>query len=78
MGLNSTKGTPMAAVTADPLTLPRVPIASPAAEQRQVKAVVTTPQAFEGEGFPVKRAFFGISQADLDPFIHMDQMGEVE
>ena len=68
----------MAAVTADPLTLPRVPIASPAAEQRQVKAVVTAPQAFEGEGFPVKRAFFGISQADLDPFIHMDQMGEVE
>ena len=68
----------MAAVTADPLTLPRVRIASPAAEQRQVKAVVTAPQAFEGEGFPVKRAFFGISQADLDPFIHMDQMGEVE
>jgi redox-sensitive bicupin YhaK (pirin superfamily) len=68
----------MAAMTADPLTLPRLSTASPIAEQRQVKVVVTAPQAFEGEGFPVKRAFFGINQADLDPFIHMDQMGEVE
>ena len=33
---------------------------------------------FEGEGFPVHRAFAGVTMADLDPFIHMDQMGEVE
>ena len=33
---------------------------------------------FEGEGFPVRRAFAGVDLADLDPFIHMDQMGEVE
>ena len=26
----------------------------------------------------MRRAFYGISSADLDPFIHMDQMGEVE
>ncbi len=32
----------------------------------------------EGEGFPVRRAFAGVPNADLDPFIHMDQMGEVE
>jgi redox-sensitive bicupin YhaK (pirin superfamily) len=32
----------------------------------------------EGEGFPVRRAFAGVPLADLDPFIHMDQMGEVE
>jgi redox-sensitive bicupin YhaK (pirin superfamily) len=34
--------------------------------------------AYEGEGFPVHRAFAGAASADLDPFIHMDQMGEVE
>ncbi|MFA7322903.1 MAG: pirin family protein [Candidatus Nanopelagicales bacterium] len=67
----------MAATTADPLTLPRFTV-SPIAEQRQVKSVTSAPQAFEGEGFPVRRAFFGVSAADLDPFIHMDQMGEVE
>ena len=31
-----------------------------------------------GRGFPVVRAFAGVSAADLDPFVHMDQMGEVE
>ena len=34
--------------------------------------------AYEGEGFPVHRAFAGIDNRDLDPFIHMDQMGEVD
>ncbi|MEO7195504.1 MAG: pirin family protein [Pseudonocardiaceae bacterium] len=33
---------------------------------------------FEGEGFPVRRAFAGVSLADLDPFVRMDQMGEVD
>jgi quercetin 2,3-dioxygenase len=32
----------------------------------------------EGEGFPVRRAFAGIGLRALDPFIHMDQMGEVD
>ena len=32
----------------------------------------------EGEGFPVRRAFAGVPHELLDPFIHMDQMGEVE
>jgi redox-sensitive bicupin YhaK (pirin superfamily) len=32
----------------------------------------------EGEGFPVRRAFAGVDLGDLDPFIHMDQMGEVD
>ncbi|MDP2013630.1 MAG: pirin-like C-terminal cupin domain-containing protein [Actinomycetota bacterium] len=67
----------MAAISADPLTLPRVS-ADPAADQRTVTSVTTAPRGFEGEGFPVRRAFYGISSADLDPFIHMDQMGEVE
>jgi len=46
--------------------------------QRPVKSVTTAPSGFEGEGFPVRRAFAGVSMRDLDPFVHMDQMGEVE
>lgn len=41
-------------------------------------AVTTAPSGFEGEGFPVRRAFAGINYKHLDPFIMMDQMGEVE
>jgi len=67
----------MPAITADTLTLPRFDIA-PDATVRQVKSVTSAPQAYEGEGFPVRRAFAGIPTSDLDPFIHMDQMGEVE
>ena len=69
----------MPAVTVEnPLTLPVVPEPGPAAEYRKVLAVTTAPQGYEGEGFPVRRAFAGVSQRALDPFIHMDQMGEVE
>jgi redox-sensitive bicupin YhaK (pirin superfamily) len=68
----------MPAVTADPLTLPRLPTPEPAAQARSVRAVTTAPRGFEGEGFPVRRAFAGVDLADLDPFIHMDQMGEVD
>jgi quercetin 2,3-dioxygenase len=66
----------MPAVTADPLTLPRLTEAVDAAP-RHVKSVSKGPQGYEGEGFPVRRAFAGVSPQDLDPFIHMDQMGEV-
>ncbi|MFD4144052.1 pirin family protein [Streptomyces sp. NPDC058572] len=68
----------MPAVTVEnPLTLPRV--AAPAdAVQRPVLAVTTAPSGFEGEGFPVRRAFAGINYQYLDPFIMMDQMGEVD
>jgi redox-sensitive bicupin YhaK (pirin superfamily) len=67
----------MPATTADTLTLPRfdTPID---AVPRSVKRLTTAPQGHEGEGFPVRRAFAMIEQSDLDPFIHMDQMGEVE
>jgi hypothetical protein len=68
----------MPAVTADTLTLPRLPAPSPTARDRAVRALTTAPQGFEGEGFPVRRAFAGISKAALDPFIMMDQMGEVD
>ncbi len=68
----------MPAVTVDnPLTLPRLPaITGPGS--RPVKSITTAPQGYEGEGFPVYRAFAGADLRDLDPFIHLDQMGEVE
>ncbi|WP_370248822.1 pirin family protein [Nocardioides sp.] len=47
-------------------------------QPRPVWSVTTAPQGYEGEGFPVRRAFAGIDLARLDPFIMMDQMGEVE
>jgi redox-sensitive bicupin YhaK (pirin superfamily) len=66
----------MPAVTADTLTLPHL---SPATGRaRSIKSVTYGPQAIEGDGFPVTRAFAGVPYQDLDPFIHMDQMGEVE
>jgi redox-sensitive bicupin YhaK (pirin superfamily) len=52
--------------------------ASAPARPRPVRSVTTAPKGFEGEGFPVRRAFAGVDLADLDPFIHMDQIGEVE
>lgn len=68
----------MPAVTVEnPLTLPKV-AASGDAAARPVLAVTTAPSGFEGEGFPVRRAFAGINYKYLDPFIMMDQMGEVE
>ncbi len=61
------------------LTLPTISaVDSQDAVVRPVRSVTTAPSGFEGEGFPVRRAFAGVSMADLDPFIHMDQMGEVE
>jgi redox-sensitive bicupin YhaK (pirin superfamily) len=68
----------MPAVTADTLTLARVPGAALGDVERPVLAVTTAPQGYEGEGFPVRRAFAGIAPRFLDPFIMMDQMGEVE
>ena len=68
----------MPAVTVDnPLTLPR--ITAPATPlDRPVKSITSAPVGYEGEGFMVRRAFAGVDLADLDPFIHLDQMGEVE
>ncbi|GLW05714.1 short-chain dehydrogenase [Microtetraspora sp. NBRC 13810] len=69
----------MPAITADTLTLPRVAVPDPAVTvQRPVRVVTTAPSGFEGEGFPVRRAFAGVPASTLDPFLHMDQMGEVE
>ncbi|MGC8511761.1 MAG: pirin family protein [Acidimicrobiales bacterium] len=40
--------------------------------------ITNAPGGFEGEGFPVRRAFAGVPLHLLDPFVHMDQMGEVD
>ena len=70
----------MPAVTVSDITvLPRVHQPDPAvAQERAVKSVTSAPSGYEGEGFPVRRAFAGVDLRDLDPVIHMDQMGEVE
>ncbi len=69
----------MPAVTVDDiLVLPRVSEPDAKVPTRPVASVTTAPRGFEGEGFPVRRAFAGVDLAKLDPFIHMDQMGEVE
>ncbi len=70
----------MPAITAaNPLALPRVPQLEPALTlNRPVTSITVAPSAFEGEGFPVRRAFAGVRKAELDPFVHMDQMGEVD
>jgi redox-sensitive bicupin YhaK (pirin superfamily) len=69
----------MPAITVDDITtLQRLPQVAPTATPRRVRSVTTAPGGFEGEGFPVRRAFAGVDLTELDPFIHMDQMGEVE
>ena len=70
----------MPAVVVDDITvLPRIAVPDPTvSSQRAVCGITTAPRGFEGEGFPVRRAFAGVDLADLDPFIHLDQMGEVE
>src|SRR2546430_8258564 len=69
----------MPAITVDDiLVLPRVPEPGLAETERKVPSVTTAPSGYEGEGFPVRRAFAGVDLPRLDPFIHMDQMGEVD
>ncbi|MDQ1603334.1 MAG: quercetin 2,3-dioxygenase [Actinomycetota bacterium] len=69
----------MPAVTVpDVLALPRIGVTLLDAVDRPVASVTTAPSGYEGEGFPVRRAFAGVDLAQLDPFVHLDQMGEVE
>src|SRR5215470_16189320 len=62
----------------DVLALPRLAEPDPTVAERPVVSLTSAPAGLEGEGFPVRRAFAGVDQANLDPFVHMDQMGEVE
>ncbi len=66
----------MPAVTADTLTLPRLP--APIGASRGVYKVVTAQTFMEGEGFQVRRPFPGVDLALADPFLLLDHMGAVE
>src|SRR5580700_10373576 len=70
----------MPAITVDDvLVLPRIGKVDRAVEtERPVISRTLAPTGFEGEGFPVRRAFAGVTSEAVDPFIHMDQMGEVD
>lgn len=68
----------MPAVTADPLLLPRLAPPAPGSVSRPVVTRVTAPSLLEGEGFMVRRPFVAIPHHLTDPFILLDQMGEVE
>ncbi len=69
----------MPAVTVDDLTvLDRLKTPGLGDTVRPVKQLIEAPKGYEGEGFPVRRAFAGVDLRDLDPFVHMDQMGEVD
>jgi quercetin 2,3-dioxygenase len=70
----------MPAITVDDVTiLPRLLRPDPRSlHERAVLGLTSAPRGFEGDGFPVRRAFHGVDLGQLDPFVHMDQMGEVE
>ncbi|MFM8428323.1 MAG: pirin family protein, partial [Candidatus Limnocylindrus sp.] len=70
----------MPAITVPDITLlPRATVADLLAEKpRPVVSLTTAPSGFEGEGFPVRRAFMGAPLNMIDPFIMLDQLGEVE
>ncbi len=69
----------MPAVTADTLSLPRLPVLSDAeTEWREVLGVVTAPRHLEGEGFEVRRPFPSPRLPVADPFLLLDHMGAVE
>jgi redox-sensitive bicupin YhaK (pirin superfamily) len=68
-----------AVTTPDILTLPRIHEPDRVGQHpRPVLSVTSAPSGLEGEGFPVRRAFAGVDLRALDPFVHMDQMGEVQ
>jgi redox-sensitive bicupin YhaK (pirin superfamily) len=68
----------MPAITIEDLSgIPRLGQPLSTARPRSVRSVTTAPKGFEGEGFPVRRAFAGVELSVLDPFVHLDQIGEV-
>ncbi|KAA2263800.1 pirin family protein [Solihabitans fulvus] len=69
----------MPAVTADTLTLSRLPeLPEATTAWRPVRKVVTARKFLEGEGFQVRRPFPGIDLALADPFLLLDHLGAVE
>jgi len=48
------------------------------AEYRSVARVFTAPEAHDGDGVELRRAFPGNALMDLDPFLLLDQMGPMD
>jgi redox-sensitive bicupin YhaK (pirin superfamily) len=70
----------MPAVTVDnPLVLPRLASAGPAASPRPIDRLVSAQHAIEGAGFEVWRPFPGAVDSHMaDPFFLLDQLGPVD
>ncbi len=68
----------MPAVTVEDMSALSKLDVDPLARAREPRKRVSAPSGLEGEGFPVRRAFAGVPTELLDPFVHMDQMGEVD
>ncbi|SDC98663.1 pirin family protein [Actinokineospora iranica] len=69
----------MPAITADTLTLPRLPdLPESATAWRGVRRIVRAQKFLEGEGFQVRRPFPGVDLSMADPFLLLDHMGAVE
>ena len=69
----------MPAITAENIaSLTRIIRPEESVISRSVERIVDAPSGFEGEGFPVRRALSQLCLESIDPFIMMDQMGEVE
>src|SRR5882724_5434706 len=69
----------MPAITADTLTLPRLPeLPEQGTAWRPVRKIVQAQRFLEGAGFQVRRPFPGIDLALADPFLLLDHMGAVE
>jgi redox-sensitive bicupin YhaK (pirin superfamily) len=69
----------MPAITADTLTLPRLPTLSDRdTKWRGVGQVVIAQRSVEGEGFQVRRPFPGVDLELADPFLLLDHVGAVE
>ena len=69
----------MPAVMPDDLSkLPKLSSPQPGTHRaRPVVSVTTAVPGLEGDGFPVRRAFAGVAVRALDPFVLLDQMGEI-
>ena len=68
----------MPAVTADTLTLPRLPSLPTSTRWRPLLAIVPAMRTLEGEGFEVRRPFPSVDLSLADPFLLLDHIGAVE
>ena len=58
--------------------LPKLSTSHPGRDRaRPVVSVTTAAPGLEGDGFPVRSAFAGVAVSALDPFVLLDQMGEI-